>query len=195
MGDQVVLQFDMAVNAANCTRWDVSVDNYRYCASRPEGGVAFVDSLFILTGALGADYSGAWEDGSTFAITVIDPPPALAPRPYDTVLSIPEAAELRSMAGTLTLTLTLILTLPLPLLLPVALALTLTLSDWYATHRSGALEEEADYIRLHALLHTVTGPTTYGHRPYYIAYGGPTMYPVRRARGRGRLRRGDAQVH
>ena len=80
VGDQVVLQFDMAVSAANCTRWDVSVDNYRYCARRPEGGMAYVDSLFTLTGALGANYSGAWEDGSTFVITTIDPPPALAPR-------------------------------------------------------------------------------------------------------------------
>ena len=35
VADQVVLQFDMAVSAANCTRWAVSVDNYRYCARRP----------------------------------------------------------------------------------------------------------------------------------------------------------------
>ena len=70
----------MAVSAANCTRWDVSVDNYRYCARRPEGGMAYVDSLFTLTGALGANYSGAWEDGSSFVITTIHPPPALAPR-------------------------------------------------------------------------------------------------------------------
>ena len=108
-GDQIVVQFDMAVNKANCSEWAVSVDNYRYCAKRPEGGADFVDSLFQVTASLGANYSGAWEDASTFVITVIEPPPAqvrdveftsLAPRPYDTVLAIPPEADLRAMSGT-----------------------------------------------------------------------------------------------
>ena len=35
------------------------------------GGKDFVDSLFSMVPPLGADYSGGWEDGSVFVITVL----------------------------------------------------------------------------------------------------------------------------
>ena len=35
-----------------------------------EGGKGFVDSLFSMEPPLGADYSGGWDDGSVFVITV-----------------------------------------------------------------------------------------------------------------------------
>ena len=98
-GDQLVLHFDMAINQATCMSWTTSVDNLPVCARRASGGRDYVDSLFQLTASLGTNYSGAWEDQSTFVITVVDSPPALAPRPYDTVLRIPPEANLRNMAG------------------------------------------------------------------------------------------------
>jgi hypothetical protein len=67
--------------------------------SRSAGGVVYVDSLLQMSSPIGANYSGAWEDGSTFVITVTDPLPDAehAPRPYDTVLKIPSSGTQRNL--------------------------------------------------------------------------------------------------
>eukprot|EP00966_Prymnesium_polylepis_P097500 2258724-Prymnesium_polylepis.1 len=37
-----------------------------------QGGRAFVDEVFLFSHQLGADYSGAWFDASTFGVTILD---------------------------------------------------------------------------------------------------------------------------
>ena len=101
-GDQLVVQFDMNVNRGACQQHVISVDNLPICARRASGGMALVDSLLSVSATIGANYSGEWEDGSTFVVTVVTPLPDAehAPRPYDTVLSIPESARITDVAET-----------------------------------------------------------------------------------------------
>ena len=91
-GDQLVVQFDMATNRGACLTEVVSYDNLPYCARRAAGGSEYVDSLLTLSSPMGANYSGVWEDSSTFVLTVVQSLPGAehAPRPYDTVLKLSE---------------------------------------------------------------------------------------------------------
>ena len=99
-GDELIVQFDMAVNRGECMEWSLSTDNLPVCARRPSGGAAFVDSLFGVTALLGTNYSGAWTDGSTFAITITDAPRELAPAPFNTLLKVPAGANVRNANAT-----------------------------------------------------------------------------------------------
>ena len=99
-GDELIVQFDMAVNRGECIEWSLSTDNLPVCARRPSGGAAFVDSLFGVTALLGSNYSGAWIDGSTFAITITDAPRELAPAPFNTLLKVPAGANVRNANAT-----------------------------------------------------------------------------------------------
>ena len=99
-GDELIVQFDMAVNRGECIEWSLSTDNLPVCARRPSGGAAFVDSLFGVTALLGTNYSGAWTDGSTFAITITDAPRELAPAPFNTLLKVPAGANVRNANAT-----------------------------------------------------------------------------------------------
>ena len=102
VGDQLVVQFDIAVNRGACQQAAISFDNLPICARRASGGRAYVDSLFSVTASIGANYSGTWDDASTFVVTVIDPlpDPEHAPRPFDTVLSITADAGISNVAET-----------------------------------------------------------------------------------------------
>ena len=101
-GDQLVVQFDMGVNRGACLRTAISVDNLPICAQRRSGGVSYVDSLLSVSATIGANYSGVWEDASTFVVTVVEPLPDAehAPRPFDTLLRIPPSAAITNIAET-----------------------------------------------------------------------------------------------
>ena len=101
-GDQLVMQFDMNVNRGRCLYETTTFDNLPTCARRASGGTDYVDSLLSVSASIGANYSGAWEDGSTFVVTVVDPLPdeEHAPRPFDTVLRIPVEAGITNVAET-----------------------------------------------------------------------------------------------
>ena len=101
-GDQLVVQFDMATNRGACLTEVVSYDNLPYCARRAAGGSEYVDSLLTLSSPMGANYSGVWEDSSTFVLTVVQSLPGAehAPRPYDTVLKLSEEAAFMNVAET-----------------------------------------------------------------------------------------------
>ena len=100
--DEMVIQFDRAVLPGRCLQQALSVNNLPICAQRRSGGREYVDSLISVSAPLGAQYSGAWSDGSTFVVTVTEPypDPEHAPRPYDTVLRIAREANMTNLAQT-----------------------------------------------------------------------------------------------
>ena len=85
-----------------CLQPAISTDNLPYCARRASGSEEYVDSLLTLSAPIGANYTGEWDDGSTFVVTVTVPFPdaEYAPRPFDTMLKIPAEAGITNVAET-----------------------------------------------------------------------------------------------
>jgi hypothetical protein len=74
-GDTISITFDepLSVRYRNWAGTGlVSDPNVHTLATGVGGPRAFVNALFRFSGKLGQDYSGVWDDASTFVVTVTD---------------------------------------------------------------------------------------------------------------------------
>ena len=74
-GDTITIVFDVALSVRyrNWQDGGLTTDPNTYVSAAGVGGPrAFVNSLFKFSGKLGQDYTGNWEDASTFVVTVTD---------------------------------------------------------------------------------------------------------------------------